>query len=92
MLFNVASSNKQREIIFLTGIYKYQKRLIDLHSPCEVVKQVTAISIELGVGVKWLFLMFKTVQERINNQYKDNFTVNVFDGLMKNYSKDPGKK
>ena len=36
--------------------------------------------------------MFKMVQERINNQYKNNFTVNVFDGLMKNYSKDPGKK
>ena len=52
MLFNVASSNKQREIIFLTGIYKYQKRLIDLHSPCEIVKQVTAISIELGVEVE----------------------------------------
>ena len=28
----------------------------------------------------------------MNNQYKNNFTVNVFDGLMKNYSKDPGKK
>ena len=32
------------------------------------------------------------VQERINNQYKNNFTVNVFDCLMKIYSKDPGKK
>ena len=36
--------------------------------------------------------MFKMVQERINNQYKNNSTVNVFDGLMKNYSKDPEKK
>ena len=37
---------------FFNGIYKYQKRLIDLHSPFEIVKQVTSISIELGVEVE----------------------------------------
>ncbi|XP_053435712.1 40S ribosomal protein S20-like [Nycticebus coucang] len=31
---------------------KIQKRLIDLHSPSEIVKQITSISIEPGVEVK----------------------------------------
>ena len=43
-------TNKEKS--FFNGIYKYQKRLIDLHSPSEIVKQVTSISIELGVEVK----------------------------------------
>ena len=43
-------TNKEKS--FFNGIYKYQKRLIDLHSPFEIVKQVTSISIELGVEVE----------------------------------------
>ena len=38
------------------SIFRYQmrihKRLIDLHSPSEIVKQITSISIEPGVEVE----------------------------------------
>jgi len=40
----------------LSSIYRFQmrihKRLIDLHSPSEIVKQITSISIEPGVEVE----------------------------------------
>jgi small subunit ribosomal protein S20e len=32
--------------------YRIHKRLIDLHSPAEVVKQITSINIEPGVEVE----------------------------------------
>ena len=34
------------------GFTSTRSRLIDLHSPSEIVKQVTSISIELGVEVE----------------------------------------
>ncbi|KAH6563366.1 hypothetical protein BASA50_007524 [Batrachochytrium salamandrivorans] len=37
---------------FDTYEMKVHKRLIDLHSPSEIVKQITSISIEPGVGVE----------------------------------------
>ena len=41
---------------YTLSIFRYQmrihKRLIDLHSPSEIVKQITSISIEPGVEVE----------------------------------------
>lgn len=36
----------------LLSLRRIHKRLIDLHSPAEVVKQITSISIEPGVEVR----------------------------------------
>ena len=33
-------------------VFRIHKRLIDLHSPADVVKQITSISIEPGVEVE----------------------------------------
>ncbi|KAJ1339313.1 hypothetical protein BSLG_006080 [Batrachochytrium salamandrivorans] len=45
---NVASLEKDLD----TYEMKIHKRLIDLHSPSEIVKQITSISIEPGVEVE----------------------------------------
>lgn len=37
---------------------RIHKRLIDLHSPAEVVKQITSISIEPGVEVRHVLSLF----------------------------------
>ena len=38
--------------MFCTGVRVIHKRLIDLYSPAEVVKQITSIPIEPGVEVE----------------------------------------
>jgi hypothetical protein len=39
---------------------RIHKRLIDLHSPSEIVKQITSIHIEPGVEVEGMNLILKT--------------------------------
>ena len=40
------------ETKWVSAIRRIHKRLIDLHSPADVVKQITSISIEPGVEVE----------------------------------------
>ena len=60
------ASRRKHRVLFLTLAgtntwdrfeLRIHKRLIDLHSPADVVKQITSISIEPGVEARTVFLL-----------------------------------
>ena len=55
---------------------RIHKRVIDLHSPSEIVKQITSINIEPGVEVGYVKVIFRGVLSNIVDL--DNFAPDQF--------------